>query len=497
MCGIAGFAGFFEPASLAGCVKRSSTAVQTEKGLRSFPNTRWRSECGGWQSSTLSPATNRSSVQETWFRWSSMAKSTIFANCVTSFSVPGHRFRHNRTPKWSSIHTWSGASAPGLGCTACLRSQSSTAEGRCPRLLLVRDRVGMKPLYYLQDEGRLVFGSEIKAILAWSGASSDVRIGAIRDYLALRYVPGPGTLFHGIQKLPAGHMATYQCSQLAFSATAVGPTERSGPKRDRSRRGRGPIRQSPAPASHLIADVPVGAFLSGGVDSNVIVSLMAEVTSEPVHTFSIGFPDFPTDELLLGQRSPRASCKPTTEVSSGKASDMIVLPDIVRSLDQPVGDPIVVPLYVLAREARRKVKVVLSGEGADEILGGYVFHRNLLQLQRLNARPFKRMASPGSRPPIGAGFAARQDFRLPGTTWHCRSTKGCDHDWPNRQRMNWSHSTAPACLCLMRSTSGKRRCRRSSDEKPAGSWPTMCLGHRVTIHWNCWSSTSSAIGCPT
>jgi len=200
------------------------------------------------------------------------------------------------------------------------------SRGPCPRLLLVRDRVGMKPLYYLPDEGRLVFGSEIKAILAWSGASSDVRIGAIRDYLALRYVPGPGTLLPRNTEAAAGHMATYQCSQLAFHNGGLHRTERA--KRDRKRRGAdqfGKVLRA-AVRSHLIADVPVGAFLSGGgrlqchriADGGSYIGARAHVLDR-----LSGLSD---RRARPGSADRAPPAKPTTPKIECKASDMSACP---------------------------------------------------------------------------------------------------------------------------------------------------------------------------
>ena len=252
-----------------------------------------------------------------------------------------------------------------------------------PKLLIVRDRVGMKPLYYFEREGRFIFSSEIKGLFAWSGIRRDVKLAAIRDYLALRYVPGPGTLFYGVQKLLPGHMLEHQRSQVAITQWWAPPIAAAEPDMSAEQAARefgDALRM--AVRRHLVSDVPVGAFLSGGVDSSIIVALMAEISSGPVHTFSIGFPDFPTDELDRAALTARIFETDHTALEC-TASDMAALPDIAWSLDEPVGDPIVVPLYVLAREASKKVKVVLSGEGADEILAGYLFHRQLVQLERL------------------------------------------------------------------------------------------------------------------
>src|SRR5262249_34276144 len=148
------------------------------------------------------------------------------------------------------------------------------------------------------------FASELKALLEWRDAPNVASLEAVRDYLALRYVPGPGCLIEGIRKLPGGH-------RLVFTRGAVSVEPWHAPYRF----GEGPHCEAPAAAiggalrrpvrSHMVADVPIGAFLSGGVDSNLVVALMAEASSRPVSTFSIGFPDFPQDELDRAARSAR------------------------------------------------------------------------------------------------------------------------------------------------------------------------------------------------
>jgi asparagine synthase (glutamine-hydrolysing) len=152
--------------------------------------------------------------------------------------------------------------------------------------------------------------------------------------------------------------------------------------------------------SHMVSDVPVGAFLSGGIDSNVIVALMGEVSDRPVHTFSIGFPDFRDDDRDRAAITAKALSTHHTPIEC-RPQEMASLADIAWHLDEPVGDAIVVPMYVLAREARRDVTVVLSGEGADEILGGYMFHRKLVQIERL------RRVAPGFAWPLAAAAARR------------------------------------------------------------------------------------------
>jgi asparagine synthase (glutamine-hydrolysing) len=249
------------------------------------------------------------------------------------------------------------------------------------RLILVRDRAGMKPLYYSHSGGKLVFASEIKALTAWDGLSADVDLSAVRDYLSLRYVPGPGSLLSGVRKLPAG-------TQMVF---ALGRIELRQwwhpPKASPLGAGENPVEAFVAALRfavrcHLVADVPVGAFLSGGLDSGVIVALMAEFSSKPVHTYSIGFSGYRDSDISRARLTANSFGTRHTEIEC-HAEDVALLPEIAWALDEPIGDAIVVPMYVLAREARKSVTVVLSGEGADELLGGYMFHRSILKLRRL------------------------------------------------------------------------------------------------------------------
>ena len=277
-------------------------------------------------------------------------------------------------------------------------------RGPSPRLVLVRDRVGMKPLYYVAQRRSLVFASEIKALTCWSGLSAEVDLAAVSQYLRLRYVPGPGAMLRGVRKLAAGHQLVFANGEASVSRWWTPPgaalAEPGMGRADAAKVVGDALRL--AVKRHMIADVPVGAFLSGGVDSNVIVALMAEASSLPVNTYSIGFPDFPDHDRELAAVTARA-LGTNHHALDCRADDMTRLPDIAWQLDEPIGDAIVVPMYVLAREAARSVKVVLSGEGADEILGGYLFHRKLRQIAAL------RRCVPG----LAWGAAALLVARLP------------------------------------------------------------------------------------
>jgi len=292
----------------------------------------------------------------------------------------GHLFR-TRSDSEVILHLYEEL---GPGCLDRLVGMFALAiyEKRTGRLFLARDRLGIKPLYYITMPGRFLFASEIKALLRYRCFQPTVNPRAIHDYLALRYVPGETGLFEEVHKLPAGHYALVQEGTVNSKPywqpeLYAGPFEGSeedylegfAEKFERSIHRR------------LISEVPLGAYLSGGVDSSTIVAAMSRLTSKPVRTFSVGF-DFKHDESAAAAEVAKGlGCEHTAVACP--ISDVELLPEIVYHLDEPVGDPIIMPMYVLAREAKKSVSVVLTGEGADEVLGGYLFHKALLTGSKL------------------------------------------------------------------------------------------------------------------
>lgn len=278
----------------------------------------------------------------------------------------------------------------GPDCLRRLNGQFAIAiyDRNRKRLFLARDQLGIKPLYYVQLGDKFLFASEFKSILRYRGFSPTLDDNAINDYLALRYVPGPGGMFRELRKLPAAHYAIIENGRVRLQRYWE-PELYAGPfpgSEDEYLDGFA-AQFERSVQSQLVSEVPVGAYLSGGLDSSVIVAAFSRLTNEPVRTFSVGF-DYEHDELtqaaetasLLGCRHTEVACR---------AEDISLLPEVVYHLDEPVGDAIVVPMFQLSREARKQVTVILAGEGADEILGGYLFHRALLTghaLSRLTPR---------------------------------------------------------------------------------------------------------------
>ncbi|HEV2852871.1 MAG TPA: asparagine synthase (glutamine-hydrolyzing) [Thermoanaerobaculia bacterium] len=254
------------------------------------------------------------------------------------------------------------------------------------KLLLARDRFGQKPLFYRFDGRRLLFASEIKAILAAGGPDAqrpELDLRSLDEYLTLRFIPSPRTLFQGIRKLPPAHLLVLDASGIEeprHGFLVPAPTIdvrrywrlRYHPKRgDREAElvdeARERIRE--AVESHLISDVPVGAYLSGGMDSSLVVAMMSELRQQPVKTFAVGVEDQGFNELPYA-KAVAQHCG-TEHHEEMVWPDMVqLLPSMVWHLDEP-SDPIAACMYHAATLAARHVKVVLTGDGGDEVFAGY------------------------------------------------------------------------------------------------------------------------------
>tara|TARA_R110002020_G_scaffold3766_10_gene16584 strand:+ start:10761 stop:12665 length:1905 start_codon:yes stop_codon:yes gene_type:complete len=251
-------------------------------------------------------------------------------------------------------------------------------DGRQQCLHLVRDRLGVKPLYYAPIKGGLVFGSEIKAILASDLIAQDVNHRAIWDYLTFRYVPAPETVWTDVMKVPPGHVLTIGAHEAMprlerwWAMPMAAPT-RAAEKSDSVYEQEFASLFEDAVALRMRADVPVGIMLSGGLDSSAVVSA-ARATTDKLMTFSVSFAQSPeNDETPYARAVAQFFDTEHHEVTITARDFIDFLPDLVGYADEPMADLASVPLYYVAKLAGQHVTVALSGEGSDEIFAGYNF----------------------------------------------------------------------------------------------------------------------------
>jgi asparagine synthase (glutamine-hydrolysing) len=262
--------------------------------------------------------------------------------------------------------------AYGVECLRHLRGMFAFAlwDGARRRLLLARDRVGIKPMVYAWDGRRLLFGSEIKALLQDPSVSRDLDWEALRDYLVFHYVPSPRTIFRSIRKVPPGSYLLLEEGRepvvRRYWDLRFDPVERPDAEWLEGLRWH----LQDAVRSHMVSDVPIGAFLSGGVDSGSVVALMAQASTAPIRTFSIGFDEAAFDELAyarqVAQRYGTDHCEFVV-----KPDALEVMPRLAWQLDEPFADSSALPTYYVAKITREHVTVALSGDGGDENFAGY------------------------------------------------------------------------------------------------------------------------------
>jgi len=237
-------------------------------------------------------------------------------------------------------------------------------------LLLGRDRLGKKPLYYLHDDKKLIFGSEIKSILQHPDVKPEVYRPGIVNYLAFGYSLDPDTLFKGISKLPPGHTLTWKNGRVTVCRYWDLEYRPDYSKSEQQFLQETEELLSEAIRIRLMSEVPLGAFLSGGIDSSLVVALMALQMGEPVKTFSIGFDDQQYNELPYARMvANRYGTDHHEEIVRPDAETVIQY--LIRMFDEPFADSSAIPTYYVSKLARRHVSVVLSGDGGDEIFGGY------------------------------------------------------------------------------------------------------------------------------
>ncbi|QDT13876.1 asparagine synthase (glutamine-hydrolyzing) [Planctomycetes bacterium K23_9] len=292
----------------------------------------------------------------------------------------GHRFATNGDGE-SILHSYED---DGADCFSHLNGMFAVAiwDANRNRLVLARDRIGQKPLYYAVKDNRIVFGSELKCLAAVEGVCTEVDPAAIDEFLTYQYIPHPSTIWKGVRKLAPGHFAIFENGQVTvqrywnFDPSVEVPID---PRQAQER-----LREllTDSVKLRMQSDVPLGSFLSGGIDSSLITAIAQNQSDQPVRTFSIGFPIAEFDETTyaaqvakhLGTQHQRFEVTP---------SAVDVIDKLVWHYDEPFGDSSAVPTWYLSELTRKEVTVALSGDGGDELFAGYERYRALWLSRRL------------------------------------------------------------------------------------------------------------------
>ncbi len=302
----------------------------------------------------------------------------------------GHRF-YTRTDTEVIVHLYE---EHGLDCLKQLNGMFGIAlwDSRNQRLLIARDRLGIKQVHYYEDGTRIAFGSEIKTLLALPGVSREIDYQALSDYFSLQYVPAPRTIFRSIRKIPPACCMEIENGRIriskywslhSFEGSLSGEEAVESIDRELQR----------ATQLQMISDVPLGAYLSGGIDSSILVAMMAKVSSRPVETFSIVWD---ADSKAFDERS---YARFVAESYRTNHHEFVVKPEIedvmeniIRSFDEPFADDSAIPNYYIARETRKHVTVALSGLGGDEMSAGYERYLGMRLLNLYRVLPMRLRA---------------------------------------------------------------------------------------------------------
>ncbi|TMI22963.1 asparagine synthase (glutamine-hydrolyzing) [Candidatus Bathyarchaeota archaeon] len=336
-----------------------------------------------------------------------------FREIRESLEKRGHQFQTDSDTE-TLVHLYEEFGAEGISRLRGMFAYALWDENR-ERLILARDRIGIKPLYYSFAGGRLLFGSELKSFLAVPAFTPEINPSAIEAYLTYLYIPGPQTVFRGVTELPPAHYLVYEAGKLSLRRywTIDYRGDHTFSTKEWEDRFLGLFRESVK--SHLVSDVPLGAFLSGGIDSSAIVGIMAQESSKPIETFTVGH------EGKGSFQDERAYARLIAERFGTHHHEFMVTPDIrdllpklVACFDQPFADSSAIPTYYISELTRRHVTVALSGLGGDEIGGGYERYLGMLWIERYRKLPrflrqnlIKRLVSSLPDPESGKRWADR------------------------------------------------------------------------------------------
>jgi asparagine synthase (glutamine-hydrolysing) len=335
------------------------------------------------------------------------------ASVRPELEAAGHRYR-TRSDTETIVHAYE---QWGDECVHRFRGMFAFALWDAPRrrLLLVRDRLGVKPLYWTMAGGRLLFASEIKSILESGLVEARPNRGVISEVLATRYTSGSETMFEGVHKLLPGHRLVFENGRVQISQYWDLPIDGPDPELEAMpeaalvERFRGLLDESVR--LRLMADVPLGMFLSGGIDSSAVAALMARHIDRPVQTFSVAFADRAFSELNYAREVAAAIGADSHEIVIDDGDFFGALPRLVWHEDEPIAHPSSVPLHFVSALAREHVKVVLTGEGSDELLAGYgKYPRSLLNWKAGGI--YERVLPAGVRNAVAGQMVPRLPGRL-------------------------------------------------------------------------------------
>ncbi|HEV7993312.1 MAG TPA: asparagine synthase (glutamine-hydrolyzing) [Gemmatimonadaceae bacterium] len=396
MCGIVGFAGMGREVSDGEATLRSMCAAIVHRG----PN-----EEGRFHAADVALGMRRLSVMDVAMGKQPMGNEDGTVQLVFNGEIYNHRqLRRELVARGHRIATSSDTEVIvhlyeefGDDLVNSLRGMFAFAlwDTARSRLLIARDRVGIKPLYYWEHSGGVAFASELRSLLSVPGFPRRVDAAAVAQYLVFGYVPESTCIFEGVRKLPPGHRLVWESGRGVHTErywSALRPERTDVSEGEATEELRALLRESVE--LHLESDVPLGAFLSGGIDSSAVVAQMAQLVPGRVKTFSIGFEEASHNEAPHAAMVAREIGTEHTELIVRPDADALV-ESVITGFDEPFGDSSALPTFLVSQMAREHVTVALSGDGGDELFGGYTRYAELLsrrELPRLARRAIARVA---------------------------------------------------------------------------------------------------------
>jgi len=324
-----------------------------------------------------------------------------FLELREELTAKGHDFRtHSDTE--SIIHHLEERGSAGLADLNGMFAFALWNQGE-GSLLLARDRAGIKPLYYASlTDGGIVFASELTSLLEHPGLRREIDPTALSDYFFCDYAPPPTTMIQGVRKLPPGGFVVWRDGGLSEPALFTEAAGDSGETTGDEREMEAELleRLETAVLSQLVSDVPLGVFLSGGIDSSLVAALAARASKDRIRTFSIGFEDASFDESAFARMAAAHIGSEHVEQTFSESMVIDILDEALDCLDEPMADPSILPTYLLSRMTAEHVKVVLGGDGGDELWGGYPTYK-----AHRHARVYRRL--PRWARAMVAGIVAR------------------------------------------------------------------------------------------